>query len=209
MLVGGYIGFVAVLTTQSFWLGLLVGAIGGVLTSLLLLVLSVWFGLTQIVVGIAITLAGSGITSVLHTQNYESTNPPLGLAEQWAIPGLSDIPVVGPGLFEQPGMFYVTLVLAGVVAWFLARTNGGLQLRAARQKPRSLDAAGGSVIKIRSRSARGWGLLGAWRRLSGTALDRYFYPVHDPGPARNNWEVVAQDARNFRLARATAYLGPR
>lgn len=131
MLIGGYFGFVAVLMTQSFWLGLLVGTLAGVASSLIMLVLSVWLGLNQIVVGIAITLAGSGITSVLHTQNYGSTNPRLGLDTPWKIPFLSDIPVVGPSIFSQPGMFTVALLIAAAVAWWLHKTNPGLRLRAA------------------------------------------------------------------------------
>lgn len=152
MLIGAYTAFITTLATGSFWLGMLAGAAGGVLGSLLMLVLNVWLGLNQIVVGLAVTLAGEGITSVLYDQYYAKTSPRLGNAEGFRIPGLADIPVVGPAIFQQSGIFWVCLILIIVAAWFLAKTNWGLSIRAAGQKPSSLDTAGGSVRKTRSQA---------------------------------------------------------
>jgi ABC-type uncharacterized transport system permease subunit len=149
MLIGGYFGYVVALNTHSTWLGMLGGALGGAVISLVMLILNVWLGLNQIVLGIAITLAGGGVTSVLYDQIYAETAPRVP-ADHWKIPLLSDIPVVGPSIFSQPAMFWVALIIAGVVAWFLAKTNWGLSIRAAGQKPSSLDAAGGSVMGTRS-----------------------------------------------------------
>ncbi|MDI2098612.1 ABC transporter permease [Ruicaihuangia caeni] len=217
MLIGGYFGFVAVLMTQSFWLGLLVGTLAGVASSLIMLVLSVWLGLNQIVVGIAITLAGSGITSVLHTQNYGSTNPRLGLDTPWKIPFLSDIPVVGPSIFSQPGMFTVALLIAAAVAWWLHKTNPGLRLRAAGQKPASLDAAGGSVLRTRSLAVLAGGafsgLGGAYLALLSTGAFTPFM-THGLGyiaivvtmlaRGRISWVVVASLVYGASVAVGTA-----
>jgi general nucleoside transport system permease protein len=150
MMLGGYAAFVIVHGTGSFWLGFLGGIVLGVVANVLFMVLTVWLGLNQIVVGIALTLAGEGITSVLHTQFYGETNPRLGLDASWTIPVLADIPVVGRVLFNQPGMFTVSIALLVVAGFVLTRMRGGLQLRAAGQKPESLDAAGGSVLGTRS-----------------------------------------------------------
>ena len=74
MLVGAYAGFVAAYYGHSQWLGFISGAAAGALVSVLMVVLCVWLGLDQIVVGIAITLAGEGLTSVLvDTSEFEKS----------------------------------------------------------------------------------------------------------------------------------------
>ncbi len=150
LLVGGYFGFVVALATGSFWLGFLAGTVAGVALSAILAVLSVLFGLGQIVVGIGITLLGTGLSSVLYETSYATTKPRLGSAGAFTVPFLSDIPVIGPGLFAQHGMFGVSLLLSVLTSIWLYRTTGGLRLRAAGQRPASLDLAGGSVALTRS-----------------------------------------------------------
>ncbi|MCU1570441.1 MAG: hypothetical protein JWR33_1182 [Naasia sp.] len=149
MLVGAYSGYVAAVSSGSPWIGMLGGIAGGVVANLLLLVLNTWLGLNQIVIGLAITVMGEGLTSVLYLQNY-SKHPLSVPGDSWAIAGLSDLPVVGPSIFRQSGIFWVLLLVMVAVAFLLARTNWGLSIRAAGQKPSSLDTAGGSVIKTRS-----------------------------------------------------------
>lgn len=150
MLVGAYTAFVATLATGSFWVGLLAGAAAGVASSLVMLVFSIWLNLNQIVVGLAVTLIGQGITSVLYLQNFAKSSPGLGQAPAWRIPVLSDIPVIGPAIFSQSGLFWLVVLLVGVAGWFLSQTNWGLSIRAAGQKPSALDAAGGNVLRTRS-----------------------------------------------------------
>jgi simple sugar transport system permease protein len=150
MLIGAYTGFVVTLMTGSFWIGMLAGAIGGVVANAAMLVLNVWLGLNQIVIGLAITLIGEGITSVLYLQNYTSSPANLGTQPWMPIPGLSEIPVIGPAIFRQSGIFWLAIILILVLAFALARTSWGLSTRSAGQKPSSLDAAGGSVMRTRS-----------------------------------------------------------
>lgn len=149
MLVGAYCGFVVAVGTGNPWFGMLGGIVGGVVANLLLLVLNVWLGLNQIVIGLAITVIGEGITSVLYLQNYGKSPKSLP-GDSWAIPGLSDLPVVGPSIFRQSGIFWVLLLALVVVAFLLSKTNWGLSIRAAGQKPASLDAAGGNVVRTRA-----------------------------------------------------------
>ncbi|WP_308466981.1 ABC transporter permease [Rathayibacter soli] len=152
MLVGAYVGYVVALGTNSLWLGMLAGAFAGAVLSLVMLVLNVWLGLNQIVLGIAITLAGTGITSVLYDQFYGAKSPRVANPVDWAIPGLSKIPVLGDSIFSQSAIFWVGLLLAVVVALALKKTNWSLSIRAAGQMPASLDAAGGSVMRTRSQA---------------------------------------------------------
>jgi len=67
-----------------------------------------------------------------------------------AIPLLSDIPVLGKSVFDQPLIVYLGLAGVGAVSWIFRRTNAGLNLRAAGEKPEALDAAGVSVVATRS-----------------------------------------------------------
>ncbi|ARJ04153.1 ABC transporter permease [Cnuibacter physcomitrellae] len=167
MLIGAYSGFVVTLTTGSFWLGMLGGALGGIVGNLAMLVLNVWLGLNQIVIGLAVTLIGEGITSVLYLQNYAKANASLGQSPSLPIPGLADIPVIGQAVFQQSGIFWVMLLLVIAVGFLLAKTNWGLATRAAGQKPSSLDAAGGSVLRTRSIAVL---LSGAFVGLGGAYL---------------------------------------
>jgi ABC-type uncharacterized transport system permease subunit len=153
MLVGAYVGFVGAYYSDSLWLGFLAGSGGGMLASVFMVVLCVRLGLDQIVVGIAITLAGEGITSVLQDAQFGKTYPRLGAPSTLAIPGLSSIPVVGKSLFDQPLIVYLGLAGVALTAWVFRKTNAGLNLRAAGEKPEALDAAGVSVLATRSYAA--------------------------------------------------------
>ena len=167
MLVGAYIGFVGAYYGHSFWAGFAAGIAGGAFASLFMVVLCVRLGLDQIVVGIAITLAGEGITSVLQDTQFGSTYPRLGAPPTVAIPVLSDIPVVGKSVFDQPLIVYLGLAAVGAVSWIFRRTNPGLNLRAAGEKPEALDAAGVSVVATRSYAAL---TTGAFAGLGGAYL---------------------------------------
>jgi general nucleoside transport system permease protein len=167
MLLGAYLGFLGAHYTGSVWVGFLTGIAGGMIGSVFMIVLCVWLGLDQIVVGIAITLASEGITSVLQQAQFGSTYPRLGAAPTVEIPGLHRIPVLGSSLFDQPLIVYLAFAFVGLLAWLFRRTNIGLNLRAAGEKPEALDAAGVSVVATRS-----WATLstGALAGLGGAYL---------------------------------------
>jgi general nucleoside transport system permease protein len=167
MLVGAYVGFVGAYYGHSFWVGFAAGIAGGAVASLFMVVLCVRLGLDQIVVGIAITLAGEGITSVLQEAQFGSAFPRLGAPPTVAIPVLSDIPVVGKSVFDQPLIVYLGLGAVAAVSWIFRRTNAGLNLRAAGEKPEALDAAGVSVVATRSYAAL---CTGAFAGLGGAYL---------------------------------------
>jgi simple sugar transport system permease protein len=178
MLLGAYVGFLGTYYGGSVWVGYLTGMLGGALASVFMVVLCVWLGLDQIVVGIAITLAGEGITSVLYQSAYSSTEPRLGAPPTDPIPLLDRIPVLGRTingqfpLFSQPLVVYLGLAFAVLLAWAFRSTNIGLNLRAAGEKPEALDAAGVSVVATRSYAVLATGALaglgGAYLAIVGT-----------------------------------------
>jgi ABC-type uncharacterized transport system permease subunit len=178
MLAGAYCGFLGAYYGNSQWIGYLTGIGAGMLASSIMMVLCVWLGLDQIVVGIAITLAGEGITSVLYQTRFSDVQPRLGATPTTAIPLLDRIPVIGKPLngqfplFDQPLVVYLGLAFAVLLAWTFKRTNIGLNLRAAGEKPEALDAAGVSVVATRSYAVLATGALtglgGAYLAIAGT-----------------------------------------
>lgn len=167
MLIGAYAGFVAALYGHYSWLGYGAGMAAGAAVSLFMVVLCVHLGLDQIVVGIGITLAAEGMTSLLHGAQFAETRPTLGATEVVTIPLASRIPVVGGSVFSQPLVVFLGLGLVVLVWWTFRSTTVGLNLRAAGDKPSALDAAGVSVL-----AARSWAVLatGALAGLGGAYL---------------------------------------
>lgn len=182
MLFGAYTGFVAAFYTGSFTLGFLAGGLGGAVVALIVMLLCIRFGLNQIVIGIAVTIGFEGLTALLHYFQFSRTYPRLDAAPTLAIPGLSEIPVIGPGLFSHNAVVYLAVILVGVFTWMFRSTYVGLNLEAAGDKPAALDAAGVSVIKTRALAVLSTGFLaglgGAYMANVGAGL---FVPMMTGG----------------------------
>ncbi len=159
MLSGAYAGFVATFYMESFWLGFLLGGLGGMLVAAVVAVLCIRFGLNQIVIGIAVTLGMEGLTALLHFFQFSKTYPRLSRAPVLELPGLSQIPVVGKALFSHNPVVYLGVLLVLGLTWLFRASYVGLNLEAAGSKPAALDAAGVSVIKARSLAVLATGFL--------------------------------------------------
>jgi general nucleoside transport system permease protein len=149
MLIGAYVGFSCALYSGFTWVGLGAGLAAGMLVSVLMALFCVRLGLDQIVIGIAITLAAEGLTSLLHGAIL-TDRPRLGTPELVAIPGLDELPVVGRSIFTQHLVVFLGIGLAIAVWWMFRATTVGLSLKAAGDKPAALDAAGVSVYRTRT-----------------------------------------------------------
>jgi simple sugar transport system permease protein len=150
MITGAYLGFVGAFYSGSLWLGFLVGALGGMAVALVMALLCVRLGLNQIVIGIALTLGLEGLTALLHHFQFSRSYPRLPAAEKTVIPVLSDIPVLGPALFQHHLIVYLAVGLVFVMMYIYRRTQLGLNLQAAGDKPAALDVAGIDVIRTRT-----------------------------------------------------------
>lgn len=150
MLIGAFAGFLAAMVTGNIWIGLAVGGFAGMAASLVMVLFCIKLGLDQIIVGIAITLTAEGATSLLHGTMFGDSYPRLDAVPGFAIPGLSQIPILGESVFSQPLPVYVALAFVVVASWLRLRSTTGLNLRAAGERPDSLDAAGVSVERVRS-----------------------------------------------------------
>ena len=153
--------------TNSLWLGFLAGAAAGLVMAMLMALFCVRLGLNQIVIGIALTLGADGITALLHHVQFSRTYPRLPRVETLDIPGLSEIPIIGPSLFSRHPMVYIAIILVVALALLFRSTNVGLNLQAAGDKPDALDAAGISVTATRT-----WSVLftGAMAGLGGAYM---------------------------------------
>ncbi|TXH38954.1 MAG: ABC transporter permease [Rhodospirillaceae bacterium] len=159
MLFGAYCGFVAAYYTGSFWLGYLFGGLGGMVVAALVALLCIRLGLNQIVIGIALTIGFEGLTALLHYVQFSRTYPRLSPVPTLAIPGLSDIPVLGQALFNHNALVYLAVLLTFFLAWLFRNSFIGLNLESAGNKPAALDAAGVSVLATRSAAVLATGFL--------------------------------------------------
>ena len=150
MISGAYAGFLGAYYGGSLWLGFLTGGLAGMTVALVMVLLCVRLGLNQIVIGIGLTLACEGLTALLHHFQFSRTYPRLEAADVTAIPLLSDIPVLGPALFRHHLIVYFAVALVAVMSFIYRRTQLGLNLQAAGDKPAALDVAGVDVIRTRT-----------------------------------------------------------
>ncbi len=159
MLFGAYAGFNGALYIHSSWVGLLFGALGGMLAALVMVVLCVWMRLDQIVVGVALFLFAEGVTSLLHGAQFGDSYPRIDQVDMITVPVLHDIPVVGESLFREHAIVYLGIIAVFFVHWMLRRTSIGLSLRAAGESPGALDAAGVDVVWTRTAAVLACGAL--------------------------------------------------
>jgi simple sugar transport system permease protein len=150
MLIGAFSGFYVALRTESIWLGLLAGLVIGLGLGLFFGLLTITMGVDQIIVGLGITIFAGGLTGFLFRDIFGSRFPTLTVSSsRLPIPVLSDIPVIGPAIFNQRPMVYATWLLVVVFAFILTRTRFGLEIRATGENPLAADAAGVNVFRIR------------------------------------------------------------
>ena len=151
MVVGAFAGWLTVYLGGGLWFGVAVAMLSGMSFGLVHGVLTVPFGLSQHVVGLGITLLATSLTYYCYRLALpEVTSPPkIEAFQPLEIPLLSDIPVIGPALFNQTPLTYLAFVLVLVVTLVLYRTPMGLALRAAGENPAAVEAQGLSVSAIR------------------------------------------------------------
>ncbi len=151
MVAGAFAGWITVYAGADLWVGVAAAALAGAAFGLLHGFFTVPLGLSQHVTGIGITLLATSLTYFIYRISLpEVTSPPkIEPFVPLAIPVLSDIPVIGPALFNQTPLTYLAFVLVGLVAWVLYRTPLGITLRAVGENPAAVEAQGISVTAIR------------------------------------------------------------
>lgn len=146
MIIGAIAGFAVTIETGSFVAGVIAAIAGGMLIALLFAILTQTLLANQVATGLALTLFGLGLAALIG-QAYSGKSAPA--FPKLAIPGLSDLPFVGKLLFGQDILVYVSVALVIATAWFLAKTRGGLIVRAIGENHNAAHAIGYSVVAIR------------------------------------------------------------
>ena len=187
MLVGAIAGFAAAAETgYGAAAGLPAGALAGAATAMIFAFFALSLSANQAACGLALTIFGIGLSAFVG-QGYVSYSLP-GL-KPIALPWLSDIPLLGPVLFKQDAVVYLSLAAYAVVAWTLARTRLGLLLKAIGESPESAHAIGYPVILIRF-GAVAFG--GAMAGMGGAYLSTVYTPLWVQNmSAGRGWIAVA------------------
>jgi len=187
MLTGAIAGFaLAAETGYGAAAGLPAGAIAGAATAMIFAFFALSLAANQAACGLALTIFGIGLSAFIG-QHYVSYSLP-GL-QPIAIPLFADIPVIGPVLFKQDAVVYLSFIAFAVVAWTLAKTRLGLLLKAVGESPDAAHATGYPVLGIRY-GAVAFG--GAMAGIAGAYLSTVYTPLWVQNmSAGRGWIAVA------------------
>ncbi len=176
LLLGAFSAAVLSSITHNPFIGLIGAMVGGVLVAFVLAAFAIKYLVEQVIVGVVLNVLVTGLTGFLYgallAPNESELNDPVRFT-RIEIPVLSDIPIIGPVLFDQTFIVYLMFITVAVVAWGLYRTRWGLRLRAVGEHPQAADTVG-----IKVNSSRFWNvsLAGAVAGIGGA----YFTLVSVP-----------------------------
>ncbi len=146
MLVAAIAGFATAVNTGSDVLAFGAGMAAGAAMAAAFGVMVIWLNTNQYATGLALSLFGAGFSAFI---GIRYTQERIGDRMRFEIPGLADVPLLGPALFKHHPMVYLTVLGAIGLAWFLYRSRAGLVLRAIGESPESAHALGYPVRRLR------------------------------------------------------------
>ena len=151
MLLGAMTGFTVAYFSGSLWLGMAAAATAGIVFGALMGLLAVTLGLSQHVSGLGVTMLCTGLAFYGYRLIFGQPSQPPNV-EPFAptpVPLLSDIPFIGPVLFDHVVLVYLVFALVPLAAWLLYRTPWGLALRTVGENPQAAAGAGVRVAWMR------------------------------------------------------------
>ncbi len=186
MLCAAVAGFATVVHTGNDWLGFAAGMGAGALLAAVFGLLVIWLNTNQYATGLALSLFGVGFSAFAGIKYVQEKLPE---RPQFAVPYLSDIPLLGSALSKQHPMVYAAMALAGGLIWFLYRTRTGLVLRSVGESPDAAHALGYPVRRIRLAAVVAGGALCG---LAGAYLSVIYTPLWVEGMvAGKGWIALA------------------
>ena len=148
------VGVMAASYFQTTYAGLVAAPLAGALLGSLLALFSVKYGVDQIIVGVVLNVLALGLTTFFYgtimKDARESLNTDQFSLFKIKIPLLSEIPIVGPVLFNQSILVYLMYAAVIALSFFLFRSRWGLRLRACGEHPRAADTVGINVGRTRT-----------------------------------------------------------
>ena len=204
MILGAVAAFAVTVSTGSSTLGVLAGAAAGMAMAFIFGVLTLTLASNQVATGLALTIFGLGLSSLI---GAGFVGVPVAPLPRLNIPGLSDLPLIGPLIFGHDLLVYLSLAAVVAVAWFLKKSRAGMILRAVGESDISAHSIGYDVIAVRYKAVL---FGGAMAGLGGAFLSLSYTPLWTEGmTAGRGWIalalVVFASWRPWRLL-AGAYL---
>jgi simple sugar transport system permease protein len=139
MLMAAMTGFIVAYETNNVWFGFLGGAAVGAFFAFIVAFGSIRLKQSQFAIGFVLALLGQDLSAFLG-QNY--TRIPGPVVRYLPIPYLKEIPIIGPIFFDHNAVVYFAYILV-IVTWFwLFRTQPGLRMRSAGDRPEAGFARG-------------------------------------------------------------------
>ncbi|MCW8205745.1 ABC transporter permease [Verminephrobacter aporrectodeae subsp. tuberculatae] len=186
MLCAALAGFATVVHTGSAWLGFAAGMAAGALLATLFGVLVIWLNTNQYATGLALSLFGAGFSAFAGTGYVQARLPE---RPRYAMTLLGDVPLLGPALFRQHPLVYLSMLLTLGLIWFLYRSRAGLVLRCVGESPASAHALGYPVRRIRLAAVAAGGALCG---LAGAYVSTVYTPLWVEGlVAGRGWIALA------------------
>jgi len=146
MLVGAVTGFAVAFSSGSAALGLVAAAAAGAALAALFAFLVLVLLADQVASGLALTIFAIGLSALL---GAGFVGVPVARLPRLDLPGLSDLPLLGPLLFGQDALVYLAHLAVPAIAWFLAATRAGRILRACGENAEAAHAMGYAVRRVR------------------------------------------------------------
>lgn len=186
MAVSAAVGFVVTYETGSHVLGFALAGVIGIAVSLVFAVTAITFLANQVATGLAVGILGLGLSALIG-RDYESLT--IASTSGLHFPILSEIPLLGPVLFQQNLVVYLTFALAVVIGFTLKHTRLGLAIRSTGENPHAAQALGFPVFLIRYGCVAFGGLLAGF---AGAYASTIYTPLWADGMiAGRGWIAVA------------------
>jgi simple sugar transport system permease protein len=145
MLAGAFAAALGVDATGSTWIALVCSSIAGLVVASVQANMSHRLPADQFVVGLVLNVLVLGVVGFLASEIEPASN----VVDRVAIPLLSEIPLIGPALFDQPWVFYLIYPLVPLIWYLIYRTRWGLEVRAVGEDPNASDVSGLNVNRLR------------------------------------------------------------
>jgi simple sugar transport system permease protein len=171
MIIGAIAAFGVAVSSGNATLAVVAGALGGTLMALVFGVLTLWLLSNQVATGLALTIFGIGLSALVGHAFIGTTFAGLPRLD---VAGLSDLPFVGPLLFGQDALVYLSLASVVAVTWFLNRSRWGLILRAVGENHDAAHSIGFPVVAVRLASVAFGGTMAG---LGGAYLSLAYTPL--------------------------------
>lgn len=142
VLLSAMAGFAVALSTQSVLLGFLMGAFVGAIVALIVAFMSITLDQSQVAVGFVLALMCRDLSYFLGAAVVGERGPRV---PPLPIPGLVEIPFIGPIFFRQNMMVYFSFVLIFLTWFFVFRTRHGLMLQGIGERPEAAYVRGANV----------------------------------------------------------------